>query len=62
MIVSFIIFLVLFLGGIWLMGFAQALTTVPALVFVAGLVLVCLSLAWIMRERGGATKRTKSWE
>lgn len=63
MVISFIIFMVLFLGGIWLMGIAQGLATLPALVFVAGLLLVCLAMAWIMRAgRSGATKRSRSWE
>lgn len=61
MIVSFIVFLVLFLGGIWAMGIAQSLPDFQSLVFIAGLLAVSAALAVMMRERGGATRRTDSW-
>lgn len=61
MILSLIFFLILFLGGIWLMGFAQSVEDVQALVFIAGLLLVSLSLAFLMRQRGSATRRSDNW-
>jgi hypothetical protein len=60
-ILSLIFFLILFLGGIWLMGFAQSVEDVQALVFIAGLLLVSLSLAFLMRQRGSATRRSDNW-
>lgn len=62
MIGSFVVFGVLFLGGIALLGNAQNFPGFESLAFIAGILLFSLSLAWIMRERGGATKRSKSWE
>lgn len=64
MIISFIIFLVMFVGGIWVMGIAHGLPMdFQALAFCAGLALVCLSLAWMMREgRSGATRRSHNWD
>lgn len=61
MILSLIFFLILFLGGIWLMGFAQTIDEWQSLVFVAGLLIVTLSVAFLMRERGSATRRTDNW-
>lgn len=61
MILSFILFLVLFLGGIWLMGLAQSLEDFQAIIFVAGLLIMCLSLAFMMRQGGSATRRSNSW-
>ncbi|MEV4775468.1 hypothetical protein LTA6_002428 [Microbacterium sp. LTA6] len=61
MILSFIFFLILFLGGIWLMGLAQSLEDFQAIVFVAGLLIMCLSLAFMMRQRGSATRRSNNW-
>lgn len=63
MIISFIFFLVMFVGGIWVMGIAHGMPLdFQALTFCAGLLLVCLSLAWMMRERGGATRRSHNWD
>ncbi|GAB3600568.1 hypothetical protein [Microbacterium tumbae] len=63
MILSFILFLILFLGGIVLMGIAQGLAAFQALAFCGGLLLICLSLAFMMREgRSGATRRSKNWD
>ncbi|KDA05991.1 hypothetical protein DC31_12105 [Microbacterium sp. CH12i] len=62
MIVSFIVYLVLFVGGIVVMGLAQGLADYNALVFCAGLASVCLSLAWVMRQPGGATRRANNWD
>ncbi|WP_341974020.1 hypothetical protein [Microbacterium sp. LWO13-1.2] len=61
MILSFIFFLILFLGGIWLMGLAQSLEDFQAIIFVAGLLIMCLSLAFMMRQRGSATRRSNNW-
>jgi cytochrome c biogenesis protein CcdA len=61
-ILSFIFFMILFLGGIWLMGLAQSLPDeYAAYVFVAGLLIVSLSLAFMMRARGSATRRKDNW-
>ena len=62
MIVSFIIYLVLFVGGIVLMGLAQGLAEWNALVFCAGLIIVCLAMAWMMRQSGSATRRKDNWD
>ncbi|WP_298039873.1 hypothetical protein [uncultured Microbacterium sp.] len=62
MIFSFIIFLVLFLGGLLLMGYAFDIEGFEALMFCAGLTAVTLSMAWIMRERGSATRRADNWD
>ena len=61
MILSFIFFLILFLGGIWLMGLAQSLEDFQAIIFVAGLLIMCLSLAFMMRQGGSATRRSNNW-
>lgn len=63
MILSFIVFLVLFLGGIVLMGISFEVAGLEALVFCAGLTAVTLSMAWIMRaDRSGATRRSNNWD
>ncbi|WP_136055659.1 MULTISPECIES: hypothetical protein [unclassified Microbacterium] len=61
MILSFIFFLILFLGGIWVMALAQSLEDFQAIVFIAGLLLTSLSLAFMMRQRGSATRRKDNW-
>ncbi|WP_164234477.1 hypothetical protein [Microbacterium hydrocarbonoxydans] len=62
MILSFILFMIMFLGGIGMMGIAHELPDFQALVFVGGLLLMCLSLAYMMRAgRDGATRRSNSW-
>lgn len=61
MILSFIFFLVLFLGGIWLMALAQSLADFQMLVFIGGLLITSLSLAFVMRQRGSATRRDDNW-
>jgi hypothetical protein len=60
-ILSFIFFMILFLGGIYLMGLAQSLEDFQAIVFVAGLLIVSLSLAFMMRQGGSATRRSNNW-
>lgn len=62
MILSFIFFLILFLGGIGAMGIAHELPDFQALVFCGGLLLVCLSVAWMMRAgKNDATRRSNNW-
>lgn len=61
MILSFLFFLILFLGGIGVMGIAHELPDFQALVFCGGLLLVTLSLAFIMRQSGSATRRSDNW-
>ncbi|MFF3029341.1 hypothetical protein [Microbacterium sp. NPDC057944] len=61
MILSFIFFMILFLGGIYLMGLAQSLEDFQAIVFIAGLLIVSLSLAFMMRQGGSATRRSNNW-
>lgn len=64
MILSFIIFLVMFVGGIWVMGISHGLPMeFQAIAFCVGLALVCLSMAWMMREgKSGATRRSNNWD
>lgn len=63
MIFSFIVYAVLFLGGVILMGIAHGLAEgFQALTFCAGLLVFCLSLAWMMRQPGGATRRSNNWD
>lgn len=57
MILSFGFFAVLFVGGIWLLGIAHELPEWQAAVFVAGILLICISLAFVMRASGSATRR-----
>lgn len=61
MILSFLFFLVLFLGGIGVMGIAHELPDFQALVFCSGLLLVTLALAFVMRQAGSATRRSNNW-
>lgn len=61
MILSFLFFLVLFLGGFWLLGISFELPDYNALVFCGGLLLVTLALAFVLRERGSATRRSDNW-
>ncbi|GAA1132035.1 MULTISPECIES: hypothetical protein [Microbacterium] len=61
MILSFIFFMILFLGGIYLMGLAQSLEDFQMIVFIAGLLIVSLSLAFMMRQGGSATRRSNNW-
>lgn len=62
MIFSFIVYVVLFLGGVILMGLAHDLPSFQALVFCGGLLSMCLALAWIMRQAGSATRRANNWD
>ncbi|PRB16497.1 hypothetical protein [Microbacterium sp. MYb62] len=61
MILSFLFFMFLFLGGFWLMGISFELPDYNAFAFCGGLLLVTLALAFILRERGTATRRSKNW-
>lgn len=62
MIVHYIVYAVLFLGGFILLGIASGLPAWQGPVFVAGILLISLALAYMMREHGGATKRSRNWE
>ena len=59
--VDFIVFLVLFLGGFVLFGISHELPTGQGFAFTAGILLVSIAMAYAMRQRGSATKRTDSW-
>lgn len=59
--VDFIVFMVLFLGGFYLFGISWSLPTAQGVAFSAGILLVSLALAYVMRQRGSATRRTDSW-
>lgn len=61
MIFSFIIYLILFLGGIWVMGLAQVIEEYQAIVFCVGLLMSTVSLGYVMRQPGSATRRSGSW-
>ncbi|MBO9625282.1 MAG: hypothetical protein J7484_02785 [Microbacterium sp.] len=62
MILSFILFMVLFIGGIIAMGLAQGLdASIAPFVFCGGLLLVSLALAFMMRQAGSATRRSNNW-
>jgi len=60
-VVDFIVFMVLFLGGFYLFGLAWELPTAQGVVFSAGILLVSLALAYVMRQRGSATRRVDNW-
>ncbi|MDQ4215224.1 hypothetical protein [Microbacterium capsulatum] len=62
MILHYIVFVVLFVGGILCLGIASGLPAWQGVVFVAGILLISGALAYMMREHGGATKRTRSWD
>ncbi|MBD8010784.1 hypothetical protein AB0O65_05035 [Microbacterium sp. NPDC077391] len=59
--VDFIVFLVLFLGGMWLLGASWEMPAWQGVAFSAGIILVSLAMAYVMRQRGSATRRTDSW-
>ena len=62
MILSFVLFMVLFIGGIIAMGLAQGLdASIAPFVFCGGLLLVTLALAFMMRQSGSATRRSDNW-
>lgn len=56
--INFIGFIVLFLGGMWLLGIAHELPEFQGVVFSGGVLAICLALAIILHAPGGAT-RTK---
>ncbi|WP_353111668.1 hypothetical protein [Microbacterium sp.] len=58
---AFIAFLIMFVGGIFLTGIAHGLPEWQGVVFTAGILLVSLSLAFVMRQRGSATRRSNNW-
>lgn len=53
--------MVLFLGGFWLFGAAWEMPEWQSVAFTGGIVLVSLALAYVMRQRGSATRRTDNW-
>ncbi|WP_313354987.1 hypothetical protein [Microbacterium sp.] len=59
--VDFIVFLVLFLGGMWLLGAAWEMPAWQGVAFSAGIIMVSLAMAYVMRQRGSATRRSDSW-
>ncbi|MFE6733910.1 hypothetical protein [Microbacterium sp. NPDC057650] len=58
---AFIAFIIMFVGGIYLLGAAFSLTAYQALVFIAGILLVSIALGMLMRQRGSATRRSNNW-
>jgi len=60
-VVDFIVFMVMFLGGFYLFGISWSLPTAQGVVFSAGILLVSLALAYVMRQRGSDTRRTDNW-
>jgi len=60
-VVDFIVFIILFVGGIFLFGIAHELPAAQGVVFTAGIIAVSLALAWAMRQAGSATRRSDSW-
>lgn len=59
--VDFIIFIILFVGGIVLLGISWELPTAQGVVFSAGILAISLALAYAMRQRGSATRRSNNW-
>ena len=59
--VDFIVFMVLFLGGFWLFGAAWEMPAWQGVAFSGGIVHVSLARAYVMRQRGTATRRTDNW-
>ncbi|MFB8191067.1 hypothetical protein ACFC14_17250 [Microbacterium sp. NPDC055988] len=61
MILSFLFFMILFIGGILLMGISFGLPALNALAFCGGLLLVTLAMAFMLRQGGSATRRSNNW-
>ncbi len=59
--VDFIVFLVLFLGGMWLLGAAWEMPAWQGVAFSAGIIMVSIAMAYVMRQRGSATRRSDNW-
>lgn len=59
--VDFIVYMVLFLGGFYLFGISWSLPTAQGVAFTGGILLVSLALAYVMRQRGSATRRVDNW-
>jgi hypothetical protein len=57
---AFIAFIIMFVGGIYLLGAAFSLTAFQALVFILGLLLVSAAMGLLMRQRGSATRRSNN--
>jgi len=60
-ILSFLFFMILFIGGILLMGISFGLPAFQALAFCGGLLLVTLAMAFLFRQGGSATRRSNNW-
>ncbi|MFJ2506043.1 hypothetical protein [Microbacterium sp. NPDC087592] len=60
-ILSFLFFMILFIGGIWTMGISFGLPDFQALAFCGGLLLVTLAMAFMLRQGGSATRRANNW-
>jgi hypothetical protein len=60
-ILSFLFFMILFIGGILLMGISFGLPALNALAFCGGLLLVTLAMAFMLRQGGSATRRSNNW-
>ncbi|MFC4139121.1 MULTISPECIES: hypothetical protein [unclassified Microbacterium] len=58
---AFIAFIIMFVGGIYLLGLSFGLEAFQGVVFVAGILIVSLALGLLMRQRGSATRRTNNW-
>ncbi|MGX1791550.1 hypothetical protein ACWIDW_01170 [Microbacterium sp. NPDC055312] len=59
--VDFIVFLVLFMGGMWLLGAAWEMPAWQGVAFSAGIIMVSIAMAYVMRQRGSATRRSDNW-
>lgn len=57
MVFSYLVFVVFFIGGMWLLGIAHELPAFQGVVFVAGILSICLAMAYIMRASGTETRR-----
>ncbi|UJP11266.1 hypothetical protein L2X99_06965 [Microbacterium sp. KUDC0406] len=58
---EFIAFIIMFLGGIYLLGISFGLEAFQGVVFIAGILIISLALAFLMRQRGSATRRSNNW-
>lgn len=62
MIFSFVVYIVLFIGGMVLLGIAHELPAFQGAVFVAGILSISLAMAFIMRAHGTETRRFRKHE
>ena len=59
--VDFIVFIILFVGGIVLLGISWELPTAQGVVCSAGILAISLALGYVMRQAGSATRRSNNW-